>query len=277
MVLRAPSVPIASPFGEREQVLTRQLEAQVQRAENIQRAFDIYKAQRKPWTPGKTLGVVLMVSWNDYAQAIRLLDWMQQLGGTGPVPFAISIPGDLPQDLVSAITERTSTGIILRRPFPLSREHWPQGPNWSFACAAEWCHQHQWDFLLLEPDCVPIRRGWLDGVLREYRGCGRAYMGHYEPAGADHQMHLAGVAVYQWETYQRLHWHEFHRAWDVTVGPTLVAEAHQSRTIQQEWGEMGKAPTFTTTADLERIRPDTQLFHRCKDGTLIARLRETLL
>ena len=102
-------------------------------------------------------------------------------------------------------------------------------------------------------------------------------MGHYEPAGADHQMHLAGVAVYQWETYQRLHWHEFHRAWDVTVGPTLVAEAHQSRTIQQEWGEMGKAPTFTTTADLERIRPDTQLFHRCKDGTLIARLRETIL
>lgn len=258
----------------------QQVTDQTQRAERIQRDFDLFKAQRKPWVPGRVFGVALMVSWGDFGAAIRLLEWMRDLGGVRLFPLMISIPHDFTQDMEAILEVRTrevwASVSLVRRPFALSKEHWPQGPNWSFACTSQWCHAHQWDFLLLEPDAVPLRRGWLEGIEREYRGCGRAFMGHHEPPGPDHQMHLAGVAVYQWETYQRQHWHEFHRAWDVALGPTLVAEAHKSVTIQQDWGEWSKPPTFHRTADLDRIRPDALLFHRNKDGSLIARLREVI-
>lgn len=280
VLVKGPHVQLPPALSPREKALMDQVTAQTQRAEAIQRTFDIYKEQRKPWIPGKAFGVALMVSWADYAAAIRLLEWIRDLGAPRKFPLLVSLPGDLPDDMVGLVHKRTLDAWqavhVVRRPFPLSKEHWPQGPNWSFACASQWCHAHQWDFLLLEPDAVPLRPGWLDGIEREYRGCGRAFMGHYEPPGPDHQMHLAGVAVYQWETYQRQHWHEFHRAWDVAMGPTLVAEAHQSRTIQQDWGKWNEPPTFHRTTDLERIRPDALLFHRNKDGSLIQRLRETL-
>jgi hypothetical protein len=280
ILVKGPVVPLPPPLDAREKALMAQVTAQTQRAENIQKAFDIFKDQRKPWVPGRQFGVVLMVAWSDYAAAVRLLDWMQALGGLDEGRLMISVPHDLPGDLVVALKERTKSWLechIVPRPFPLSKEHWPQGPNWSFACASQWCHAQQWDFLLLEPDAVPLKPGWLDGIEREYRGCGRAFMGHYEPPGPDHQMHLAGVAVYHWETYQRTHWHEFHRAWDVAMGPTLVAEAHESRTIQQDWGKWNEPPVFHRTTDLARVRPDALLFHRNKDGSLIQRLRETCL
>ena len=281
VVVKGPEVKLPPPLSPREQALMAQVTAQTQRAENVQNAFDIFKDQRKPWVPGRCFGVVLMVSWQDYAAAARLLTWMRTLDGTQAYRLMISLPHDLPGDLEEALRVRAADAwscvIMVRRPFPFPAEHWPQGPNWSFACASQWCHSQKWDFLLLEPDCVPLRPGWLQGIEREYRGCGRAFMGHYEPPGPDHQMHLAGVAVYQWETYQRTHVHELHRAWDVALGPTLVAEAHQSKTIQQDWGKWNEPPTFRRTTDLERIRPDALLFHRNKDGTLIERLKEILL
>lgn len=281
VLVKGPQVQLPPPLSGREQALMKQVAEQTERAERIQKTFDTFKDQRKPWIPGRTFGVVLMVSWSDYAAAVRLLEWMGQLGSNKEFPLLLSVPHDLPDDLVGALLARTNdrwrTVPLQRRPFPFPSEHWPQGPNWSFACASQWCHRAQWDFLLIEPDCVPLRPGWLQGIEREYRGCGRAFMGHHEPAGPDHQMHLAGVAVYQWETYQRTHVHELHRAWDVALGPTLVAEAHPSKTIQQDWGKWAEPPTFRTTTDLAKIRPDALLFHRNKDGSLIQRLKEVAL
>lgn len=273
-MVRGPKVPLAAPLAEREQALMRQVTELSQRLEDAQRAFGIFKAQHQPWRAGRIFGVVLMVSWNDYAQACRLLDWIRELGGMGEIPLMVTVPGDLSPDLVRALTVRAPKATIAPRPFPLSKEHWPQGPNWSFACASQWCHERGWDFLLLEPDAVPIRRGWLDGIAREYRGCGRPFMGHFEGAGAQHQPHLAGIAVYQWEIYQRVNWERFYMAWDVAIGPALLGEAHEARTIQQAWGTMDQPPTFPTSSELSLLRPDALLFHRCKDGTLIQRLRE---
>jgi hypothetical protein len=268
---------LAESLNDREAALARQVEEQVKRAEKVEHDFNLYRSQRNPWRPGRVFGVAIMISWNDLGSAIQQLDWIAELGGFGAFGAVISVPHDLPKDLGQAIQARAPSAELVCRPFRLSAEAWPVGPNWSFACVSQWCHDRQWDFLLLEPDAVPLKRGWLEAIEREYRGCGRAFMGYHEPPGVDHQMHLAGVAVYHWEAYQRLHWHEFHRAWDVTLGPTLVAEAHQARTIQQVWGTPGAPPTFPLASDVERIiRPEAALFHRNKDGTLIQRLREAL-
>jgi hypothetical protein len=218
------------------------------------------------------------VAWGDIGVAVRLLDWMRDLGGIPNHELVFCLPPDLPQDLKDALTSRAATlrgtWSVFQRPFILSSEHWPQGPNWSFTCASQWAHQNQKDFLFLEPDCVPLKPGWVETIHREYRGCGRAFLGHFEAKGAQHERHMAGVAVYQWEIYQRLHWHEYYKAWDVAMGPYLLHEAHESRTIQQIWGDLGRPPTFATTHDLRCLRPDAVLFHRNKDGTLIERLRE---
>lgn len=260
--------------------MRRQNEELVARLTGVEREYGIYRSQRKPWVAGTSFMVVMPIAWRDFAGAVRLLDWIARIGGTKHQRLAIVYPHDLPMDLRDSLERRAKaswgTVDMVERPIALPKEHWPMGPNWSFVWGSQWAHRFKADFLLLEPDAVPLHPRWLDAIISEYRGCGRPYMGVYEPPGPQHQMHLAGTAVYQWEVYQRFHWHEMERAWDVAVGPTLVAEAHESKTIQQVWGEWEKPPTFTTQADLSILRPGAALFHRNKDGSLIDRLRETL-
>lgn len=257
--------------------LQRQLTEQVQKTERLAGEFAAYKVQRKPWVAGRSWALGMALSWGDFGQAVRLLDWIAFLGGIGNRPFVVSVPSDLPADLVTVLRQRMPVqGEVRPRPFQLSKEYWPQGPNWSFTCVAQYCHTQRWDFFFIEPDVVPLKRGWLDAIEQEYRGSGRPFMGHFEPEGSQHPWHLAGVAVYNWEVYQRIHWHDYEKAWDVSMGPHLMHEAHQARTIQQQWGEYGRPPSFYKQSDLEQLRPDAVLFHRCKDGTLIDRLREIL-
>lgn len=275
------NVSIGAPLSQREIELTKAAEAAIAKAVRVEREFEFYKRHRRPWSAGKELALVLPIAWGDIGTAVRLLDWLIELeeGKQDEAhPLVLCLPSDIDGDLREVIARRIDPLFkhvhAVDRPFDFPSEHWPVGPNWSFFVAAEFCHHRQWDFMILEPDAVPLRKGWLKAIEREYRGSGRPYMGHFEPPGPEHQMHLAGVAVYNWEAFQRFHVHEFHKAWDVAMGPTLVAEAHESKTIQQVWGENWKAPIFTRQADTEIIRPDAMVFHRNKDGSLIARLRE---
>ena len=63
-------------------------------------------------------------------------------------------------------------------------------------------------------------------------------------------------------------------AFDISAAPEILKHAHCTTLIQQVFNTDGKPPSFADQASLSVIRKGAVLFHRCKDESLIERLRE---
>jgi hypothetical protein len=62
--------------------------------------------------------------------------------------------------------------------------------------------------------------------------------------------------------------------WDVVNPQATLRHTHETKLIEHLWGTDNVPPTFPLIDDLKRIPKEAALFHRCKDGSLIDRLRE---
>lgn len=133
-------------------------------------------------------------------------------------------------------------------------------------------------FFWMEPDATPMRSTWLDEIEAEYKSGRKAFMGAYVNI-PPHEPHMSGVAVYPAIVAE--HSMDMMRAaniaWDYTGRHDTIGKgkAHFTNLIQHEYRVHGESPTFPTQESLKVIRPETAVFHRCKDGTLIERLRES--
>lgn len=136
--------------------------------------------------------------------------------------------------------------------------------------------------LWCEPDTVPLGPGWFDRIADEYVRCGHPFMGQrIKHAGSAGGSHMMGNSVYpaNWrELAPRIAstlqapdtalWGEGKgQPWDVWAAAETTRDLHETNQIQQIFN-----CTPWTQDNLNRLSPTAQLFHRCKDGTLIAEL-----
>lgn len=153
---------------------------------------------------------------------------------------------------------------------------WPIAPNRMFQITAQHVQQTlRTAFFWCEPDCVPTKQGWLDAFEEEYLRVGKPFMGF---AWDRPNRHLTGCAVYP-PNISRFNPHMLNGAnkpFDIIRPELTLRHAHITDLIQHEWGDIKtNTPwTFPDVASLSRISPAACLFHRCKDGSLIDRLRE---
>jgi hypothetical protein len=63
-------------------------------------------------------------------------------------------------------------------------------------------------------------------------------------------------------------------AFDVYGAKEMLPKAHRTALIQHVFNISGSPPTFPNQESLRLLQPGAVLFHRCKDMSLIARLRE---
>lgn len=132
-------------------------------------------------------------------------------------------------------------------------------------------------FFWMEPDATPTRSTWLDEIEAEYKNGRKAFMGAYVNI-PPHEPHMSGVAVYPAIVAE--HSMDMMRvdkyAWDYTGRHDTVGKgkAHFTNLIQHEYRVHGESPTFPTQESLKVIRPETAVFHRCKDDSLVKRLLE---
>lgn len=236
--------------------------------------------RREPWTAGKQVVCVMPWCEKDWVLAVRSLvhqAWLGRSEGELVLVHPRATQVEQLNLVLAAAQEAWEQVTIAEAPFDLPDEHWPQGPNWSFMTACRYCHEREMDFLLLEPDAVPLKVGWFQRLVRAYRGCGRPYMGTVEEAAADgrHPRHMPGNALYSWRAWLRAPIRALYVAWDVQMAHDGIMDyVAQSDLIQQIWGAMNKPPTFQVPASLDILAPKAVLFHRCKDGSLMDRLRE---
>lgn len=164
---------------------------------------------------------------------------------------------------------------------------WPQGANSLWLKAASYAQEKDVSWLLLEPDAIPLKRGWLVSIDK-MRGSG--YFGHvydcHQP-GLPPQV-LSGVAVYCSDALSLIGpcvAANPTRAWDVSSAEVILRRTTPTKLIHHFWGEVGLPPTFVETKTegsprnaftLDHLPAEAVLFHRNKDGTLMSLLRRKL-
>lgn len=215
---------------------------------------------------------------SDVDLTCRLLAWIHELGGARGFD-AVLIPSFVcpPDGVRRVITEADRVFHTIRvSPCQFTDAPWPVGPNMMFAWAAMVITG---PFLWIEPDCVPTRATWLHEIREAYSICRKPIMAHWYD-----DKHTSGVAVYHPAAAKELcNAGDKRHAWD-SRSPELFRKLSENTTlIQHFWGQKGHPPKFVHktngepyTATLRMVNPETALFHRCKDGSLMDRLRERM-
>jgi hypothetical protein len=242
-----------------------------------------------------TLTVVIPFSSADLTLAGDLIDWIDKLGGCPNNSCLLVADCKLDKEQVKNIAEKAQRAFkrvdLIATPFALASEKWPIGPNWMFETALKALAMTKEPWLWLEPDAVPMKSSWLVDIENAYKACcqRKPFMGQViRPGlpGLPSEM-LSGVAVYPADASKRLLQlvvaHKAKKAFDVATAELVAPLAQHSRLI---WNFHGPAqdmpPTFVREVEaghpknalpLNAIPPQTVLFHRCKDGSLINLLR----
>lgn len=129
-------------------------------------------------------------------------------------------------------------------------------------------------WLFLEPDCCPLKAGWLDAIEAEYKTAGKPFMGARVEVN-EVPLHMSGNGVYPADMFQ----HGGNAliagdiAWDVAAASQIVPQAHFTKLILHNW----KHEPFANQSEVDNLlsnNSEAQLFHSDKTPSLIERLRE---
>jgi len=225
--------------------------------------------------------VILAVCHRDTAQARALLSWIGELDGTLPQhEFTLITSSLVPQDDQVALQD------LARRVFPQTthlHQTTPDERNNVTAATAlfriallDWVERHrQVPFLWLEPDCVPICSGWIDQIEAAYRAGGKAFMGCVYPYPNSH-MNGCGVYPSNARMFNRFLIADSQRTFDNDHPELTLRHTLDTPLIRRMLADTATATpmSFPDAANLSVIPNGCVLFHGCKDGTLIERLRE---
>lgn len=233
--------------------------------------------------------VVLPTHPGDWQLARSLLEWCQHLGGCRRHTLLILPSESLsphPVSELKAIGGKVFNSVrVLPGVKPLMNEKWPRGANAMFKAAIQHTAMMKRPWLWLEPDCVPMKSGWMDQLESEYQKCGKEFMGHFVRTNSPRlpEFVLTGIAIYPPDCTPLLkHITRMDVAFDISITNQVIRKAHDSALIWQYWGTKNQSPTFTMQpippknrhlVGLWHIPKTCVLFHRCKNGSLISLLK----
>lgn len=232
--------------------------------------------------------VVCLTHAGDIAKLHALLEWIANLGEYKSHDcLIVADAGTAALSVMEA--HKLASGIFREARVTSNAESvkgWPAGCYSLFTTATEYVAK-EWPqpFLILEPDAVPLKPGWLDFIERDYKACGQPFMGHIykcEQPALPRQL-MSGIAVYPANTFELLPKRETPVHWDVDGAEMMVSHGADTKLIQHLFGEMALPPTFVDVPfsgvpgsvrpphpiPLSWIPPEACIFHRDKTHSLI--------
>lgn len=233
--------------------------------------------------------VVIPFCSADANQALTLLEFIEQLGGCQE--YDALLVADAAVNWAVCVDMLSTANRIFRVAQIITTEvtvvGWPAGANALWLRAAHHCQVMGTDWLWLEPDAVPLKRGWLVSIdkMRGSGFFGHVYDCHQE--GLPRQL-LSGVAVYPSHALSLIGpciEANPTRAWDVSSADVVLRHTTPTKLIHHFYGEKDLPPTFVEakTPDsprnaftLDQLPEEAVIFHRNKDGTLLSLLRRKL-
>lgn len=216
----------------------------------------------------------------DSAAAANLLRWMFELDGQQSRHDLLLVAAHgLDPVLIAPVKEAGQAAfrnVYLVSTARSDERPWPYAPNTMFRCAASFIRQKfASPFWWHEPDCIPLCSRWLDALESEYHAARRPFMGSVVNIPT---RHLTGCAIYPRDPggYNPRMMQADKIAWDCVAPHVTLRHTHHTDLFHHQWSDPtgAEVPTFPDRASLAIISPRAVVFHRCKDHTLIDRLRE---
>lgn len=219
---------------------------------------------------------ILGVSHKDAAQAARWLDYVGRMDAGMFLVVMLSQAVSAADERAIQVASRRLAPSAVRCP-DMREDGYPLSASHLFLRSLEHCENHHagQPILWLEPDTLPMHKGWVAAIAEEYAACGKPFMGHIERGhGA---AHMAGCGVYPAEWREKapklasvleapdIFWGKgLGQAFDTWASDEIVPQAAEARTIQQIW-----RPALPVTLAWLRanVRPDVALFHQVKDAS----------
>lgn len=230
--------------------------------------------------------VVLPFCPTDADHALTLLEFIGQLGGCQEYNCLLVV--DAAVDWGKAVDALTLANRAFRSAAIATTESpvagWPAGANALWLAAAKHCKEAGADWLWMEPDAIPLKRGWLVSIDKMRKGS--RYFGHIYMYREQVMQVMSGIAVYPPDAIDLIGpiiEANPTKAWDVSSAEAVTPLATQTKLIHHFYGEKDLAPTFVenrtaeTTRNaftLDQLPPGAVIYHRNKDGTLIELLRK---
>lgn len=235
--------------------------------------------------------VVLNFSHTDRDRALKLLRWIGELGGAKGHDLLLSfnMESERRRNFVEMVEEASKhfDKVETFTPYDEDERGWPWSPNHAWRHVVYWIRERVGkDWLWLEPDAVILKSGAFDAIAAEWRVALRNkkfFMGcDVDVPGS--KRHMSGIAVYHAKVaaFTRRLPEVSAEAWDMFFAEEFLPFVHFTPLIQHVHHDPNhpethkEGPTFSDVASLSIIRPEAVIWHRCKDGSLIERLREKI-
>lgn len=247
--------------------------------------FDNYDRETTSPHSQSLFAVVFPFCAKDGQLALKLMKWIGDITPQNDHLLVLSYDTQTPPQIVQDVqtTAKATFRSIKSHSYPSPPAGtWP--PTWAFKSAARYMERVGIPWLWFEPDAVPLKPEWLDVLQDEYTKSGKAFAG---PIVRD-MGHCNGTALYPANTPKRIPraLDLMRTAWDVTMKGEMIHDCHDlSRVFYHAWtivnGEFhpfsGGSPPEFPPGKIDNIPKEAVVFHRCKGGSLIDRLRERRL
>lgn len=227
--------------------------------------------------------VVIPFCAKDKALAVRLAQWILELGGVSKHDCLLAVHKDT--DSAGVIEPLTKAfGRIaefdITDDMIVEREHYVYAANlmWKRTCNHIAGMNEPQPWLWLEPDATPTDKAWLDSLAKEHADCGKPFLHDLVRTPEGNRNSGCGIYPARVHDYTDRLWQLSNVSWDVLLHHDFQPHTHYTQLIQDVgfmFNNPEIIPTFPDAESLGFIRPGAVLFHRCRDGTLIDRLRET--
>lgn len=220
--------------------------------------------------------IVLGFCKADAPRAEALIDWMYALNGCKPNGHALLVAGaDVHPEMI--LKCKISAGVafesfeLVQAPANESAEpHFRVNKLVLFA-ANQVSRNYRAPWLWLEPDCVPLQKGWLETLANAYASQPRRYLGpHLKTTSAGKERSCLGrISIYAPDAVEDLKpWCDSLMPFHLFAGEALSSRSLKSKLIQQT--------LLQNESDYDKLRPDAVLVHADKTGRLISRERDRL-
>lgn len=123
---------------------------------------------------------------------------------------------------------------------------WPNGPNQmmgeSYQYLVELRRRGRFEgstgILFIEADCVPLKRGWIDDLTKEYESCGKHVLGAWLKSGDVAIEHVNGNCIISfdfWRKCPQICNPPSRGGWDAVLAPYILPSAAPSRLIWSDY------------------------------------------
>ena len=229
----------------------------------------------------------------DHASATRLLEWIKELDPRINHHLLLVADNAVPVETKRSIEAlgksvfSTVETIIPQCPAAINGNYHVPAAFMFLRTSGniESCYK-DWAWLWLEPDCVPLKSGWLDSLGRAYEESPKRYLGSTMKTGGKDGMPTTmffATAIYPHNAHSELkQFCDGKKAFDVAFSDYVSARGQNTNLIHHVFGSPTDVPTFKETKSptdgpnvgtLESLHKEAVLFHRNKDGSLIDLLR----